>query len=389
MTTADPGPSPSTGLTGRVGGTGSFLVSAAALVIVLAGLKVASDIITPVFLALVLTVAVHPLQGWVRRKGGPAWLATISAIVAVYLILVSLTIALIWSLASFAQLLPTYQDEFNDFISSISDQLSKLDISSSEQSTIASSFDLGNITDLVLEVLGSVAGLSSDLFFIIILVLFLAMDSTVFPRLLRQAGPTHALLADALDRFAHGTRQYLVVSTIFGFIVALIDMAVLWACGIPAVVLWGLLAFITNYIPNIGFIIGLVPPALLALLEGGWTLMLVVIIAYCVINFILQSVIQPKFVADTVGLTVTMSFLSLMFWAWVFGAIGALLAIPFTLLARALLVDANPSAQWLKPLLAGKSSGDPPDEPDGPHGADGSDEPSASDSGPSGSATSG
>jgi len=379
-----------------MGSSTSFLVSAAALVIVMAGLRAAGDIITPVFLALVLTIAVHPLQGWVRRKGGPAWLALISAIVAVYLILVALTIALLWSLASFAQLLPQYQDEFTDFINSISDQLSKLDISSSEQSTIAGSFDLGKLTDVILDVLGSVAGLSSNLIFIIILILFLAMDATAFPRLLRQTGATHTLLADALDRFAHGTRQYLVVSTIFGFIVAIIDMAVLWACGIPAVVLWGLLAFITNYIPNIGFIIGLVPPALLALLEGGWSLMLVVIVAYCVINFILQSVIQPKFVADTVGLTVTMSFLSLMFWAWVFGAIGALLAIPFTLLARALLVDANPSAQWLKPLLSGKSSDEPDDSggsestdpSDQPHEADG-DEPSESGSEPSGSSTSG
>jgi predicted PurR-regulated permease PerM len=354
----EPGQAP---LSGRaVVGAPTILVSAAALVIVVAGLRTASEIITPVFFALVLTVAVHPLQGWVRSKGGPAWLATVAAIIGVYAVLVTLTVALVWSLASFATLLPQYQDDLSDLVTQVSDQLAQYDVGAEEQATLASSFDLGRLTDVVLDVLGSLAGLSSDLFFIVTLILFLAMDASIFPRLMRQTGPSHARLADALDGFAHGTRQYLVVSSIFGLIVAVIDMGVLWACGIPGVVLWGLLAFITNYIPNIGFIIGLAPPAVLALLEGGWSLMLVVIAAYCLINFVLQSVIQPKFVGDAVGLTGTMSFLSLIFWAWVFGAMGALLAIPFTLLAKALLVDANPHAQWVRPLLSGKSSADPP-----------------------------
>ena len=84
----------------------------------------------------------------------------------------------------------------------------------------------------------------------------------------------------------------------FGLIVAVIDTAVLWAMGIPAAVLWGLLAFVTNYIPNIGFIIGLVPVAVLALLEGGVGLMLAVIAVYSVINLVIQSIIQPRVVGD-------------------------------------------------------------------------------------------
>jgi predicted PurR-regulated permease PerM len=101
--------------------------------------------------------------------------------------------------------------------------------------------------------------------------------------------------------------------------VAVIDTGFLWWVGVPLPLLWGLLAFITNYIPNIGFIIGLVPPALLALLQGGPKLMITVIVAYSVINFVIQSIIQPKIMADAVNLSLTVTFLSLVFWAFVIG----------------------------------------------------------------------
>ncbi len=127
----------------------------------------------------------------------------------------------------------------------------------------------------------------------------------------------------------------------------------------PLPLLWGLLAFITNYIPNIGFIIGLIPVAVLGLLEGGWGLMLGVIAVYCLVNVVIQSVIQPKVVGDAVGLSATLTFLSLVFWAWVLGAVGALLAVPLSLLVKSLLVDIDPSSSWLKPLI-----GDPT-KPDG------------------------
>jgi predicted PurR-regulated permease PerM len=131
----------------------------------------------------------------------------------------------------------------------------------------------------------------------------------------------------------------------------------------------GIAAFITNYIPNVGFVIGLVPPALLGLLEGGPQLMLLVIVVYTVLNFVIQTVIQPKFVGDAVGLSGTVTFLSLIFWSWVLGAVGALLAVPLSLLVKALLVDVDPRSAWLRPLLAGgpASPGQPVEDTADPH----------------------
>ena len=168
----------------------------------------------------------------------------------------------------------------------------------------------------------------------------------------RAAGAQRPHLVGALTSFARATRQFIVVTTVFGLIVALADVAALYWLDVPLPWLWGLLAFITNYIPNIGFVIGLVPPALLALLQGGVRQAVLVVIAYAVINLVIQSLIQPKFVGDAVGLSISLTFLSLVFWSYVIGPLGALLAVPLSLLAKALLVDADPDSRWLDPLIA-------------------------------------
>ena len=141
------------------------------------------------------------------------------------------------------------------------------------------------------------------------------------------------------------------MTTVFGLIVAVLDWIALAILGIPLAFTWGLLSFITNYIPNVGFLIGVVPPALLGLLTGGPSLMLIVIVVYSVLNIVVQSIIQPRFIGDAVGLSVTVTFVALVFWAWLLGPLGAILAIPLTLLCKALLVDVDPQARWDGALL--------------------------------------
>ena len=106
--------------------------------------------------------------------------------------------------------------------------------------------------------------------------------------------------------------------------------------------MWAILAFVTNFIPNIGFVIGLIPPAVLALVVGGWPLMLAVIAIYCVVNVTLQVLVQPKFVSDAVNLSLTLSFFSVIFWTFIIGPLGAILSIPLTLLVRALVLEGRP-----------------------------------------------
>lgn len=325
----------------------------AATTITVTGLRAASDLIGPVFLALVLTIAVHPVRGLAMRRGLPAWVGTLAGMVTVYVLLLGLAASLVVSLARFATLLPAYQDDLDHLVDGVRRQLDSLGVGDDQIGSIFSDFDLGRLAGYLTEVLTGLVGVMSNLAFIVTLLLFMALDASGFPDRLRNTEVTRAPLVGALIGFAAGTRRYLVVCTVFGLIVAAVDVVVLWLLDIPAPLLWGLLAFITNYIPNIGFLIGLVPPAVLALLDGGPDLMVAVIVAYAVINVIIQSVIQPRVVGEAVGLSGTLTFLSLVFWAWVLGPVGALLAVPLSLLTKALLVDIDPSASWVRPLLSG------------------------------------
>jgi predicted PurR-regulated permease PerM len=328
-----------------------ILLGAAAAVITFAGIRAIEDILAPALLALVLTIAVHPLGPWLRSKGWPGWAATTSLILTTYAIILGLAVLVVISIARFAALLPTYQQQFNDAIHNLTDWLNSLGVGEKQIDAMSNSFDIGSLAGWITSLLGSMVGVASDLVFIVLLLMFMVIDATWFPVRLGSTPADKSRMVQAFSSFAHGTRRYLVVSTIFGGIVAVIDSGVLWLIGVPVPLLWGLLAFITNYIPNIGFVIGLIPPAVLGLLEGGWGMMIAVIIAYCAINFVIQSVLQPRYVGDAVGLSISLTFISVVFWAWVIGPLGALLSIPLTLLVKAVLVDADPGNSWLRPLL--------------------------------------
>lgn len=339
-----------------------ILLGTAAAVITVAGLKAVDDIVAPAFFALVLMIVVHPVRRWLDRHGMPGWVGALACVLIVYLVLITLSLAMLVATARFADLLPAYRSKFADLLDSVGDWLRSVGIDQVEAHRILGSFDLSGLTGAVGSVLAGAFGLASNLVFILTLLLFLGMDAGGFTRRLGRLVADRVPAATALVSFAHGTRRYFLVSSVFGFIVAVIDTVALALMGIPVPLLWGLLAFITNYIPNIGFVIGLVPPAVLGLLEGGPGLMIAVIVVYSVINLVIQSIVQPKYVGDAVGLSTTLTFLSLVFWTWVIGPLGALLAVPLSLLVKALLVDVDPSAAWLRPLLSGQ------DEPGGQSG---------------------
>ena len=336
------------------------LLGLAGAVVAVAGLKTVSDIIGPVFLALMLTVTASPLAGWLRRRGAPVWAAATALLVTVYLVLFGLGGALILSATRLVDLMPQYQSQFAQLRADVAQALGDLGVDAQNVRDVAALIEPGGVADIVRGVAGGVLGMLSDGVFLLAVLLFLCLDAVHFPARLTQAAGQRPQVVGALRSFAQGTRRYLLVSTVFGVIVAVIDTLMLWALDVPLPLLWGLLSFITNYIPNIGFVVGLVPPALLALLEGGVPRMTTVIVLYCVVNFVIQSVIQPKIVGDAVGLSASISFLSLVFWTWVLGPLGALLAIPLSLLAKGLLVDIDPATRWIDPLISAHGAGDDP-----------------------------
>ncbi|MEU0466837.1 AI-2E family transporter [Amycolatopsis sp. NPDC006131] len=335
------------------------LLGAAAVVVVVAGVRAAGWLVGPVFTAMVIVIAVSPVQDRLRRRGWPAWLTTTVLVILVYGVLALLTLGIVVSLARLAGLVPQYTGQAAEVVRDASVGLSRLGIGPNQLRAAAESLDLGRLTGLLTALLADIAGLVSNLVFLLALLLFLSVEAGGAGQRIAAIATDRPSVSAALRGFTRGTRRYLVVTTVFGLVVAALDALVLAVIGIPLALTWGLLSFVTNYIPNVGFLIGLAPPAILGLLTGGVGRMVLVIVCYGVINFVLQSLIQPRFVGDAVGLSVTVTFVALVFWAWLLGPLGAILAIPMTLLAKALLVDLDPRARWADVLLRSGQRGPP------------------------------
>ena len=328
-----------------------LLVGAAAATVAVAGLRAIAWLVAPVFLALVVVIALTPVQRGLRRIGAPRWLATAVLLVLVWGVLLSFVGLLVLSVAQMAALLPHYSGQAEVLITGVVNDLNQAGIVSGQLSDLVAKIDYSQLVGVATGLLGRLTDAASTLVLLLTALIFVAIESGGFGRRIALVGRERPHLPVALGLFIQGTRSYLVVSTVFGGIVALGDWVALSIIGIPAAGIWGLLAFVTNYVPNIGFVLGVVPPALLGLLAGGWGELIGVVVIYSVLNFVVQTLIQPRFVGDSVGLSMTVTFVALLFWGWVMGALGALLAIPLTLLVKVMLVDVDPRGHWLDALL--------------------------------------
>ncbi len=338
-----------------------ILLGAAAAVVATAGMYSAAWLLGPLMLSLMIVIAVYPIKSWLLRHAWPSWAALLALVVVIYGTFVLLTIFLVASVSQLAALLSQNSAKTHQLVTEVSAQLAKVGIAPAQAQATAGSIDLGKLVGEIGSVLSGLTSVLGSLLFILALMLFLTAESGGTARRMGMISSQRPHMIGALAGFAQGTRNYLVVTAVFGLIVAVLDTIALQIMGVPLAILWGVVSFTTNFIPNIGFLIGLVPPALLALLLGGWQLALAVVIVYCVLNLVIQSLIQPRFVGDSVGLSATVTFVALLFWAWILGPLGALLAIPVTLLLKAVLVDSDPRAQWVEALLGAEPS--PPKEP--------------------------
>ena len=329
-----------------------ILLGLAATVITAAGLRTISDIVAPTFLALTLVITAHPLMSLMIRKRVPKALAAVVTLIVVYVVVLGLMGSLALSVAQLIIVMPQYTDRFVSLYNGTIDWLISLGLSSQQITTALENFDPTQLIPAATSLLSSTLGATSIIVFLITVLVFVVMDSGDIPRRLRMTAEERPYFVAALDAFALGVRRYWLVSAIFGLIVAILDVAALLIIGVPLALMWGLLAFITNFIPNIGFVLGVIPPALLALLDGGVGPMIAVLAVYSVLNLVVQVIIQPKFTGDAVGVTTTVSFLSLAFWAFILGPLGALLALPATLFAKTMLVDADPRSRWINALIS-------------------------------------
>lgn len=332
-----------------------ILLSIIGTIAVLILLKQVASFVTPVFLGINLVIAVMPLQQWLLRIGAPKLVAALASLLTVYVFLAALLWSIYWSVQSLVQELPSYGPEFNALYRDVLAWLEGFGVSQDEAlQQLQSAFSPSAIASALTSVLSNAGSVLGFLATLTVVVFFLAWDSMHLPERMRRIATTNPGIVRGVDRFAAGVQRYWVVTTLFGLIVSALDLVALMALGVPLALVWAVFAFVTNYIPNVGFVVGVVPPTLMALLANGPLNALLTAILFSVINFVMQSLVQPKVAGDAVGVTPATSFLSLLVWAFALGPVGALMALPATLAVKTLIVDPDPRLAWVSTLMSNK-----------------------------------
>lgn len=339
------------------GGRSNFLpavVALAAIALALWMMNQYRDFVAPIFFSLNMMITAYPLFRVLRRFRVPTLIAVLVTGLAVIAFMGLFLFGLYWAVAAMVQKLPDYNAQFTTMYSDIITYLAGLGLSEEMLREQVMSIDPSQIASVASGVLASAGNVGALLVVMITALIFMLMDTPQMQERLDIARSGHGTFIQALGNFAEGIRRYWIVTTVFGLIVAVLDLAVLIGLGVPLALVWAIFSFLTNYIPNIGFVIGLVPPALLALVDSGPRTAIAVVVAYSVLNFVVQSIIQPKFAGNAVGLTPTLSFISLLLWTAVLGPLGALLALPMSLLVKALLIDPDPKTRWVNALISSR-----------------------------------
>jgi AI-2 transport protein TqsA len=363
----------------RMPALGGGLVAVAAAVIIFWGLRSLAFILAPLAMATVITIAILPMPGWLRKKGvkpGLALVLTILAVVGVLAFVVFITIASMGKLAGY---LPTYAANLSmqtSRLESIGASVAPLIQTSAPVTTTAAIQATAPVTTtassaplagLNLSALSSLANpaqmsqLASSLLMLagkmvaqvfVVLFIFAFMLSAALS--LQSSKRIEGLSGDAgmagVQQFTEEVRQYVNILTVINFLVALGDMILLAVLGIPFALLWGVLAFFMGYVPSIGWWISLIPPFLIAWAQYGIGKAVIVLVAYTLINGGVQNIIQPKMMGKGLRISPLVVFVSVIVWATVLGGMGALIAVPMTMLVMKLLESAE-STRWIAALM--------------------------------------
>ena len=261
-------------------------------------------------------------------------------------------IGLLWvALAQFVTMLPQYKPQLQQLGDQITSWLQSIGVGPEQVKEIKSGFNPGTILNFFTGLLGNAVGIVALLVIVLTMLILMPADAAYTPSLLRQLQPTRPNLVYAMSAYAHSVRRYMVVTTLLGIVQGVLNGILLWVLGVPAALLWAILSFLCSFIPNVGYFFALVPPLVFGYLTGGWGTVIAIIVIYGIINAVVQSVVQPKVVGSAVALSQTLTFFSVLFWAVVIGPIGAILAIPITLLLRAILIDSDPRARLWRPII--------------------------------------
>jgi len=330
--------------------SGSRLISMAALVIIFAAIRSSQEIILPFLLAIFIAIIAAAPVSWLRQRKVPEFLSISLVLVAILLLLAGASLILTTSVQSFSKTLPDYLKGLQGTTNIVAAWFSRIGISLPEGG-LSKVINPGSAMYLANSLLGGITQLLSNTFLIAMTVIFLLLEASVFSAKIESirndAGRTLAQITAFLD----STKHYMALKALISLLTGVLISAGMFLLGVDYPLLWGFLAFLLNFIPNIGSIIAAVPAMLLAWLQLGISSALAVAAVFLAVNMLVGNVVEPKMLGRGMGMSTLVVFLSLVFWGWLLGPVGMLLSVPLTMLVK-FWAEESEETGWIAVLLS-------------------------------------
>jgi predicted PurR-regulated permease PerM len=325
------------------------LLICAALVVVLVGIQAASVILVPFLMALFIAIVCNPLIHWLMRWRLPQWAALSVVLVAIVLLGFLMAGLVGKSLTDLTGSLPQYRQQLDRQLDGLVASLARLNILIDRQ-LLLNYLDPQALMGLSVRLLGGLGKMMGDVFLILLTAVFMLLEASSIPGKIHLALHDPAMKMRQIDQFLGAVNHYLAIKTVVSLGTGLAVGLMLWLLDVQYFVLWGVMAFLLNYVPNIGSFIAALPVIVQVLVLQGPMMVVLVSLGYIVINTIMGNIIEPRWLGRGLGLSTLVVFLSLMFWGWLLGPVGMLLSVPLTIIVK-IALEASPEGRWLAILL--------------------------------------
>lgn len=310
-----------------------FLLSCAAFVIVVAGMKAAESLLIPFLLSIFIAVICAPPLAWMTKRGLPFAVAMLCIVGFIVVFGMAVGAIVSTSINDFSQDLPTYQVKLSAITSTFLAWLDGIGLDL-PVTQIQENINPGTVMGMVGKTLASLGNVMTNAFLILLTVIFILSEMSILHSKLQCAAGEGSKSLEAIERFTRSINQYMAIKTALSLLTGMLIMCWLWIIGVDYPVLWGLVAFLLNFVPNLGSILAAVPAVLLALIQLGTGEALLTALGYAFANILVGNVLEPRMMGKGLDLSTLVVFLSLVFWGWVLGPVGMLLSVPLTMTVK-------------------------------------------------------
>ena len=326
------------------------LVTVAAVVIIIFGMQLAKVLLVPFLLAVFFALITIRPTLWLQSKGVPSVLAALLVVIALMLFLFVIGSVVGASIAAFTTAIPSYQSQLNDLTRGFVELFSRFFDNDISIESITELINPGRAMAMAATLLNALRGVLTNTFLILFTMVFILLEVSSFETKVQAAFGRGADSFERAGVFLRNLGRYLGIKTATSMATGLVIGITTWVIGLDFPLLWGMLAFLLNYIPTIGSIIAAVPAVLLALIQLGPAAALSTAIGFLTVNILVGNIIEPRLMGYGVGLSPLVVFLGLVFWGWVFGPVGMLLSVPLTMTLK-LALESHEDSQWLAILI--------------------------------------